>query len=241
MVYRLQTLVPHKQNWKRLHVQLDSFIYTRYVLSLDKEVDKRIAKLLNPMAKLSKRVWYNNQLTLDTKLKVYQACVLSSLMHGSESWTTYARQQNSLESFCLRCLGVGGILGITVGKKTSPTPPSWSGPVPCAWISFHVSLDCDGWNVCTERRMVAYQRMSCTTIADYRTSRCRPPALRFKDVSRRHVKLGDIDVDNCMGTACGRPQQMTSYTIREGVKRNEEKRHQQMEDRRQRRKQRQQM
>ena len=73
-------------------------------LSLDAELDKRIAKAAAVMAQLSKRVWTNKQLTLNTKLKVYQACVLSSLLYGSESWTTYARQENRLESFHIRCL-----------------------------------------------------------------------------------------------------------------------------------------
>ena len=56
------------------------------------------------MSKLSKRVWENHQLTLNTKHKVYQASVLSTLLYGSESWTTYPRQENRLESFHLRCL-----------------------------------------------------------------------------------------------------------------------------------------
>ena len=63
------------------------------------------------MARLSKRVWSNNQLTSNTKLQVYQACILSTLLYGSESWTTYARQGKRLGSFQLRCLN--RILGIT--------------------------------------------------------------------------------------------------------------------------------
>ena len=56
------------------------------------------------MSKLSKKVWENHQLTFNTKLKVYQACVLSTLLYGSESSTTYARQENRLESFHVDCL-----------------------------------------------------------------------------------------------------------------------------------------
>ena len=46
-------------------------------LSLNTEIDKQIAKAAAALSKLSKRAWNNNQLTLNTKLKVYQACVLS--------------------------------------------------------------------------------------------------------------------------------------------------------------------
>ena len=86
-------------------------------LSLDSEIDKRIAKTAAVLSKLSKRVWENSQLTFNTKLKVYQACVLSTLLYGSESWKTYARQENHLESFHLRCLR--RIMGITWQNKVT--------------------------------------------------------------------------------------------------------------------------
>ena len=35
---------------------------------------------------------------------VFQACVLSTLLYGSESWTTYARHEKKLNSFHQRCL-----------------------------------------------------------------------------------------------------------------------------------------
>ena len=73
-------------------------------LSFDSEIDKCIAKAASVMARLSKRVWSNNQLTSNAKLQVYQACVISTLLCGSKSWTTHARQENCLESCHLRCL-----------------------------------------------------------------------------------------------------------------------------------------
>ena len=36
------------------------------------------------LASLGKRVWDNTMLTISTKMKVYQACVLSTLLYGSE-------------------------------------------------------------------------------------------------------------------------------------------------------------
>ena len=56
------------------------------------------------MAKLNKRVWNNSRLSERTKALVYQACVLSTLLYGSESWTAYARQEKRLNSFHLRSL-----------------------------------------------------------------------------------------------------------------------------------------
>lgn len=69
------------------------------------------------LAKLSRRVWDKNWLTLCTKLKVFQACVLSTWLY---SWTTYARQENHLESFhfcCLLCVFI-----ITWRDKVINTP-----------------------------------------------------------------------------------------------------------------------
>ncbi|CAH1277284.1 CYP3A43, partial [Branchiostoma lanceolatum] len=43
-------------------------------LSLDKEIDRRIARAAGVMTQLGARVWDNNHLTLNTKLKVYRAC-----------------------------------------------------------------------------------------------------------------------------------------------------------------------
>ena len=80
-------------------------------LSLDAEIIARIGKAASVMSKLTKRVWENKNLTLNTKLKVYQACVLSTLLYGSETWTTYARQETKLNVYHMRCLR--RILGIT--------------------------------------------------------------------------------------------------------------------------------
>ena len=47
--------------------------------SLDTEINRRIGKAACTMAKLTKRVWENKMLTENTKMRIYQACVLSTL------------------------------------------------------------------------------------------------------------------------------------------------------------------
>ena len=61
-------------------------------LSLDTELNTRIGKAATAMARLTKRVWSNTMLTTNTKMRVYQACVLSTLLYSCESWTLYTRQ-----------------------------------------------------------------------------------------------------------------------------------------------------
>ena len=65
-------------------------------LSLDTELNIRIGKASAAMARLTNRVWENTMLTIKTKTQVYQACVLRTLLYGSESWTLYTWQERRL-------------------------------------------------------------------------------------------------------------------------------------------------
>ena len=61
----------------------DSYISNK--LSLDIEINARIGKAAIVMSKLTKIVWENKNLTLNTQLRVYKACVISTLLYGSEA------------------------------------------------------------------------------------------------------------------------------------------------------------
>ena len=88
-------------------------------LSLDTEIDKRIGKAATTLAHLTSPVWTNPKLTVMTKMVVCNACVVSTLMYGSEMWTTYARQEKRLNSFHLR--SIRRILGISWQDRVSNT------------------------------------------------------------------------------------------------------------------------
>ena len=88
-------------------------------LSLDTEIDKRIGKAATTLAHLTSRVWINSKLTVKTKMVVYNACVVSTLVYGSETWTTYARQEKRLSSFHLRSIRC--ILDISWQDRVSNT------------------------------------------------------------------------------------------------------------------------
>ena len=49
-------------------------------LSLDVELDKRIGKAAPMFSRLTKRVWLSKKLVAYTKIQVYRACVLSTLL-----------------------------------------------------------------------------------------------------------------------------------------------------------------
>ena len=79
-------------------------------LSLEKEIDRRIGKAYTTLSRLTERVWENNALTTHTRILVYKACVLSTLLYGSECWCLYSKQERRLNAFHMKCLR--RILGI---------------------------------------------------------------------------------------------------------------------------------
>ena len=74
-------------------------------------MNKRIGQAAAVLALLRKRIWDNTMLTISKKMKVYQACVLSTLLYSSKTWTLYSCQERRLNTFHPRCLR--RILGIT--------------------------------------------------------------------------------------------------------------------------------
>ncbi|KAI8510833.1 hypothetical protein Bbelb_117490 [Branchiostoma belcheri] len=72
--------------------------------SLDAEVTQRIGKASVAFGRLSKRLWQDHGIRLSTKIAVYIAVVLSTLLYWCETWTTYRRHIQLLEQFHQRCL-----------------------------------------------------------------------------------------------------------------------------------------
>ena len=82
---------------------VSQFIYLGSTTPDDLELGKRIRKAATNMVKLSARVWENKKLTTQTQIAVYRACIVSTLLYCSESWTTYAGQEKRLYIFHMRC------------------------------------------------------------------------------------------------------------------------------------------
>ena len=78
--------------------------------SLDDELDTRIGKAATVFGRMRKRVWDNKDIPVALKMKVYEACVVSTLLYSAEGWTTYRPQEKWLNAFHMRNLR--SILGI---------------------------------------------------------------------------------------------------------------------------------
>ena len=67
--------------------------------SIDAEITARIAKATSAFGRLVRRLWTNNGISLCTKIAVYKAAVITSLLYGCETWTLNKRQIKCLEKF----------------------------------------------------------------------------------------------------------------------------------------------
>ena len=73
-------------------------------VAIDDEADARIAKASSAFGRLKDKVWERRGIRVETKLKVYSAVVLPSLLYGCETWTVYSRHVKKLNHFHLTCL-----------------------------------------------------------------------------------------------------------------------------------------
>ena len=185
-------------------------------LSLDSELNVRIGKASTAMARLTKRVWDNSMLTLGTKMKVYQACVLSTLLYRSEAWTLYFCQQHKLNTFHLRCLR--RLLGITWQDRiTNKEVLSRAGMPSMFAILLQRRLRWLG-HVCRmdDGRIPKDMLYSQLAIGTRPIGR---PTLRYKDVCKRDLRECGVDPSSLEAAASDRAGWRS--TVKSGIRRAE--------------------
>ncbi|KAK3870093.1 hypothetical protein Pcinc_024644 [Petrolisthes cinctipes] len=83
--------------------EVDQFSYLGSILTstptCKKDVENRIRAAHSAYGRLSCRVFNNHALTTATKIMVFQAIVLSTLLYACETWTLYRSDIQSLERF----------------------------------------------------------------------------------------------------------------------------------------------
>ena len=87
---------------------VDRFCYLGGILAqnakIDDEITARISKASASYGRLQQRLWSERGIKLTTKIQVYQAVVISTLLYGCETWIQYRAHIKQLEQFHLRCL-----------------------------------------------------------------------------------------------------------------------------------------
>ena len=167
-------------------------------LSLDAEINKRIGKAASTLAHLTARVWTSPKLSMKTTMEVYNACVISTLLYGSETWTTYAGQERGLNTFHLR--SIRRILGISWQDKVAnadvlsraglPTMYTMLRQHRLRWLG-HIRRMEDG----RIPKDILYGELA---LGRRTTGR---PHLRYKDVCVRDMTAVDIDTMSWEGLA----------------------------------------
>ena len=105
---QVEYCAPHISFGETVLKSVQQFTYLGCAISsnakIDGEIDNRLAKANCAFGRLYKRVWNNKHLRIKTKISVYRAVVLTTLLYGSESWVTYRNHLKLLERFHQRCL-----------------------------------------------------------------------------------------------------------------------------------------
>ena len=81
--------------------EVDKFTYLGSTIfnngSIDAEITKRIQSTTSAFGKLRSRLWDQRGIHLKTRMKVYRAIVIQTLLYSSETWTLYRRQIKRLD------------------------------------------------------------------------------------------------------------------------------------------------
>ena len=98
--------------------EVSAFKYLGATLTKDSrstvEIKSRIAIATSTMAKLDK-IWRNKGIRFSSKMRLYRALVLSTLLYGCESWTMSAETTKKIQTFETKCFR--RMLGITWQEK----------------------------------------------------------------------------------------------------------------------------
>ena len=97
---------------------VDEFPYLGLLIedsgSMDADVNRQASRAFGD---LRKSVFLDKNLSLTTKWKIYNACVLSVLLYGAECWIPLRKHEKKLNTFHHRCIRI--ILGISNQRQWS--------------------------------------------------------------------------------------------------------------------------
>ena len=87
---------------------VDKFCYLGSVLSsnatVGDDISSRLSKANVAFGRLNKCLWCNHGISIATKVAVYRAMILTSLLYGCEGWTLYRHHIQQLDQFHMWCL-----------------------------------------------------------------------------------------------------------------------------------------
>ena len=222
-------------NGERLKA-VDKFTYLGSTLSrnvtIDDEVQCRLAKASSAFGRLSQQVWNRRGIRLETKIKVYRAVVMTTLLYGCESWTVYSRHARKLNHFHTVCLR--RILGIKWQDRIPDTEVLEKAGLPSIFtLLMQTQLRWAGHVARMEDNRLPKQLLF-GELTEGKRKACGPKK-RFKDTLKSSLKAFDVQTSSWEQTALDRPT--WRQTLYKGAKRLEDKRQESAITRKQARKQ----
>jgi hypothetical protein len=212
---------------------VDRFTYLGSVISsacnIADEVSARIAKARSAFANL-RHLWRRKDVRLSIKGRVYNACVRSILLYGSETWSIRAEDAHKLSVFDHRCLRqlarvkwADRVSNATVrqrifGQSQISQPITeiiklhslrWLGHVlrmPIERLPYRALFNtaADGWKKPRGGQAMTWSRaMKALTVSLSKTGRCRLPGWGPRDHPHRWLEtLSDMAVCRSQWRAC---------------------------------------
>lgn len=186
---------------------VDKFKYLGSYLTNDNksdvEIQHRIQTASASFGKLRNRVWNNHNLTMQTKIKVFKAVVLTALLYSVETMTLYKRQIKKLTSFQTRHLRQlfkikwsDKISNVEVLKRANmPSVEAMIISAQLRWSGHVVRMN--------ERRLPKQLLYGELTEGERNIG---GQKLRYKDTIKRHLKRIDADVNTWETKARDRKQ-----------------------------------
>lgn len=214
---------------------VENFTYLGSTLSrntvIDDEVNARLAKASVAFGRLYKNVWDRRGITTETKIKVYRAVVLTTLLYGCEAWTVYQRHARKLNHFHMTSLRK--LLNIKWQEKIPDTEVLTRAGLPSVYTMLMQSQLRWAGHVVRMPDHRLPKRLLFGELQEGKRSRGAPKK-RFKDSLKASLKAFSIDPDSWEVAAqdrCG-----WRAAVHEGAKRCEASRTSAAEQRRQARK-----
>ena len=170
------------------------------------------------LGRLATCVWENPKLTTKTKMAVYNSCTASTLLYGSEAWTTYSRQERKRHSLHLRSLR--HILSISWRDKVPNTEVLDRAGLPTMYTLLRERRICWIGHV---RRMEdgrIPKDILYGELAVGKRHRGRPQ-LRYKDMCKQDMKALEIDPGSWEDIAADRSS--WGFLLHKQLKEGEEK------------------
>ena len=186
---------------------VDSFTYLGSLITNDgsssRDITYRIAKAASAMYRLSNPLFRKHRISIQTKINMYRALVVSVLLYGSEAWVTTLADRRRPDVFDMRCQR--RLLRVFWHISTSATIASVNAPSNQLHHLFYDNAAYAGLDISTACHPLSLLEESMTLIHGWKRPRGRPKT-RWADSIKHDLNSAGFDTTNAAQMVFDRPQ-----------------------------------